>query len=50
MGMGGKLLIDMQVLKQVVEGLIGQGMIGEATKLVGLAKEKKLEIDLPLNI
>ncbi|KAJ1396600.1 Tetratricopeptide-like helical domain superfamily [Sesbania bispinosa] len=49
MAMGGKLLIDVQVLKQVVEGLIGQGMIGEATKLVGLAKEKNLEIELPLN-
>ena len=46
---GGRLLIDVEALRRVVEGFVANGMIEEASELVGLAGEKKLEVDLPLN-
>lgn len=43
---GRSLLIGEGVLKRVVEALVAEGRVGEAEKLVGLARKKNLKIDL----
>lgn len=47
---GTKLLIDVEVLKRVVEGFVAEGMVGEAKKLVHFAKKNKLELHLPTKL